>query len=85
MQVCSTPRRHTTKAMSTIFERAGVPISLRAAEFKVDADGMLPVGERLRAAHFVPGQFVDVRAKTCGFCPLDCADPSDAAKASRAA
>ena len=64
VQVCSTPRRHTTKAMSTIFERAGVPISLRAAEFKVDAEGMVPVGERLRAAHFVPGQFVDVRAKT---------------------
>ena len=65
VQVCSTPRRHAHKAMRTIFEKAGVPISQKAAEFRVDQAGMIPIGERLRAAHFVPGQFVDVQAKTC--------------------
>lgn len=65
VQVCSTPRRHTHNAMSAIFRRAGVPISQKAAEFRVDQPAMIPIGERLRAAHFVPGQFVDIRAKTC--------------------
>lgn len=34
--------------------------------FPVTADAMLPPGTPLRAAHFVPGQLVDVRAQSIG-------------------
>jgi len=41
----------------------------RVAEFKVTANGALPVGTLLNAAHFLPGQWVDVqgRSKDKGF------------------
>ncbi|KAJ8600817.1 hypothetical protein CTAYLR_006419 [Chrysophaeum taylorii] len=41
-------------------------LSRRVSEFRVSPDAILPVGTRLGAAHFVPGQFVDVQGKTRG-------------------
>jgi len=35
-------------------------------EFKVSADACLPSGTKLSAPHFLPGQYIDVRAKTIG-------------------
>ena len=43
------------------FTWAGVPLKRRLAEFRVTDDAYLPVGTTLNAAHFVPGQFVDVQ------------------------
>ncbi len=43
------------------FEWAGVPIKRKLAEFKVTEDALLPVGTMLTAAHFSPGQYVDVQ------------------------
>lgn len=41
------------------------PKKLRA-EFRVSEDALLPVGQEIRANHFVVGQFVDVSAQTKG-------------------
>lgn len=38
----------------------------RLEEFRVSPDALLPVGTSLRAAHFVPGQHVDVQGVTRG-------------------
>lgn len=43
------------------FEWAGVPIKRKLAEFRVTEDALLPVGTMLTAAHFSPGQYVDVQ------------------------
>jgi large subunit ribosomal protein L3 len=42
------------------FRRAQVECKRKLAQFPVTADAVLPVGTTLHAAHFVPGQFVDV-------------------------
>lgn len=49
------------------FASAGVPIKRRLHEFRVTPDAVLPVGTEVTAAHFVPGQYVDIRgaAKPC--------------------
>ena len=38
-----------------------MPIKRRLHEFRVTPDAMLPVGTEVTAAHFVPGQYVDIR------------------------
>ena len=40
---------------------AGVPLKRKLTEFRITDDAYLPVGTTLNAAHFVPGQFVDVQ------------------------
>ena len=41
-------------------------LPLQLAEFRVSPDGVLPVGTELTAAHFTPGQFVDIAGITSG-------------------
>jgi len=48
------------------FYAAGLGIKRRVAEFRVSPDALLPVGTPIQAAHFVPGQLVDVRGTTIG-------------------
>ncbi len=38
------------------YQKAGVTPKRRLAEFRVTPDSLLPVGTRIRALHFVPGQ-----------------------------
>jgi large subunit ribosomal protein L3 len=38
-----------------------VPLKRRCREFKVTPDALLPVGTPLTAAHFAPGQYVDIQ------------------------
>lgn len=53
------------------YETAGVPIKRRLSEFRITPDALLPVGTVLNAAHFTPGQFVDVQgANSCPFAAL---------------
>jgi len=68
VQVACTPRKpkNVSNAMLQVFRQAGVPPCLRMTEFKVDKDALVPVGSKLRAAHFVPGQYLDVQARTIG-------------------
>jgi len=48
------------------FAVAKVEPKRRVAEFRVDKDGLIPVGAELTADHYVPGQFVDVTGITVG-------------------
>ena len=45
---------------------AGVDNKRKLAEFRVSQDGVLPIGHELSAAHFVPGQFLDIAGMTIG-------------------
>ncbi|KAI0636733.1 mitochondrial 50S ribosomal protein L3 [Trametes polyzona] len=60
------PERTTTKQMLGHFRRAGVAPKRIVKEFPVTPDAHVPVGTTLSAIHFVPGQFVDVIAKSIG-------------------
>lgn len=48
------------------FEHRGLECKRDLREFRVSADALLPVGTRLVARHFVPGQFVDVQGTSKG-------------------
>ncbi|EDV25572.1 uncharacterized protein TRIADDRAFT_3973, partial [Trichoplax adhaerens] len=48
------------------FARAGVNPKRKVWEFKVSDDALILRGTLLHAMHFVPGQYVDVKAKTIG-------------------
>lgn len=48
------------------YRNAGVDNKRKLAEFRVSQDAMLPVGFELSAAHFVPGQFLDIAGMTIG-------------------
>lgn len=45
---------------------AGVDNKRKLAEFRVSQDAILPIGHELNAAHFVPGQFLDIAGMTIG-------------------
>ncbi|KAH9981074.1 mitochondrial 50S ribosomal protein L3 [Lactifluus volemus] len=60
------PPKTTTKQMIGHFKKANVPPKRVVKEFPVTADAHVPVGATLSAAHFVPGQFVDVVANSIG-------------------
>ncbi|WP_299872447.1 50S ribosomal protein L3 [uncultured Sulfitobacter sp.] len=58
--------KRTSKAMRGHFSAASVEPKRKVAEFRVDADAMLPVGEEIIAAHYFEGQFVDVAGTSIG-------------------
>jgi len=68
VQVAATdrPSKTTTRAMRGHFAKAGVTPKRIVKEFPVTEDAHLPVGATLSAAHFVPGQYVDVIANSIG-------------------
>lgn len=48
------------KAQRAMFAKANVEAKKKLVEFRVAEDALLPVGQEIRADHFVQGQFVDV-------------------------
>merc|ERR1719201_644303 len=52
--------KRVTKPMKGHFSKANVESKRHLQEFLVTEDALLPVGAELFAAHFVPGQKVDV-------------------------
>jgi len=58
--------KNVPKAERERFARAEVEPKLKLAEFRVGAEGVIPVGAEITADHFVPGQFVDVTGTTLG-------------------
>ncbi|KAI8910434.1 translation protein [Gorgonomyces haynaldii] len=66
VQVGSGAARKVTKPLLFHFRRFRVAPKKKLVEFKVSEDAILPAGTRLQACHFVPGQYVDVQAKTIG-------------------
>jgi large subunit ribosomal protein L3 len=59
------PKR-LTKADRGQFAKASVEPKKKLAEFRVDADSLLAVGDVILADHFVPGQKVDVTGISLG-------------------
>ena len=58
--------KNVTKPLRGHFAKAKVEPKRRLVEFRVDADALIEVGAELSAAHFVPGQFVDVSGTCIG-------------------
>ena len=51
--------KRTSQAMRGHFAAAKVEPKRKVAEFRVDADALIGVGEEIIAAHYFEGQFVD--------------------------
>lgn len=58
--------KNVGKPMRGHFAKAKVEPKRKLAEFRVAADALLDVGAEITAAHYVPGQFVDVAGITIG-------------------
>ena len=58
--------KRTSKAMRGHFAKSKVEPKKKMAEFRVDADKILNIGDEIGANHFVEGQFVDVVGTTKG-------------------
>jgi len=58
--------KNVSKAMRGNFAAAKVEPKMKLVEFRVPADGLIPVGSELLADHFVVGQFVDVTGTSIG-------------------
>ncbi len=56
----------SAKPMRGHYAKAKVEPKAKLVEFRVTPDAILEVGAELSAAHFVPGQFVDVTGTTKG-------------------
>ncbi|KAF9435943.1 54S ribosomal protein L9, mitochondrial [Entomortierella beljakovae] len=60
------PIKNVNKPLLGQYKKAGVEPKRKLFEFRVTPDAVLPVGTKLTASHFVPGQFVDCSAPTMG-------------------
>lgn len=58
--------KNVTKAERGHFAKASVEPKRKVVEFRVTPDAVIDVGAELSAAHFVPGQFVDVTGTSIG-------------------
>jgi large subunit ribosomal protein L3 len=58
--------KNVSKAERERFAKASVEPKMKIAEFRVNEDGVIPVGAEITADHFVTGQFVDVTGTTIG-------------------
>ncbi len=58
--------KNVGKPMRGHFAKAKVEPKRKLAEFRVDPDAVVAVGAEISAAHYVPGQFVDVAGITIG-------------------
>tara|TARA_R110002110_G_scaffold137495_2_gene322651 strand:+ start:176 stop:1060 length:885 start_codon:yes stop_codon:yes gene_type:complete len=58
--------KRTSQAMRGHFAAAKVEPKRKVAEFRVDADAMLAVGEEIIADHYFAGQYVDVAGTSIG-------------------
>jgi len=58
--------KRTSKAMRGVFSAAKVEPKRKIAEFRVDPDNLIEVGEEITADHYFEGQFVDVCGTSIG-------------------
>ena len=58
--------KRTSKAMRGHFAAAKVEPKRKVAEFRVDPDNLIAVGEEITADHYFEGQFVDVSGTSIG-------------------
>ena len=60
-------QKNVNKPQREAFAKAEVPLKMKVAEFRVETEeGLLPVGARISAEHFVAGQKVDITGHTQG-------------------
>ncbi|XP_036422823.1 39S ribosomal protein L3, mitochondrial [Colossoma macropomum] len=62
----NSPLFYRTEASLEMFRNAGVPPKQKVTTFHVTDNAVIKPGTPLYAAHFRPGQYVDVTAKTIG-------------------
>ncbi|MEM1130947.1 MAG: 50S ribosomal protein L3 [Pseudomonadota bacterium] len=62
----SAKAKRTTKAMRGHYAAANVAPKRKIAEFRVDPDNLISVGEEITADHYFEGQFVDVSGTSIG-------------------
>ncbi len=59
--------KNVNKPQREEFAKASVEPKMRVAEFRVDSEeGLLPIGARMTADHFIAGQMVDITGHTQG-------------------
>ena len=58
--------KRTSKAMRGVFSAAKVEPKRKIAEFRVDPENLIAVGEEITADHYFEGQFVDVCGTSIG-------------------
>src|SRR6185437_5795684 len=58
--------KNVTKPQRGHFAKAKVEPKAKLAEFRVSDDALVDVGAEITAAHFVPGQYVDVTGTSIG-------------------
>src|SRR6478736_8410978 len=58
--------KNVTKPQRGHFAKAKVEPKAKLAEFRVSEDALVEVGAEITAAHFVPGQYVDVTGTSIG-------------------
>ena len=58
--------KNVSRAERGRFAVAQVEPKMKLAEFRVESDGLIPVGAEITVDHFVVGQFVDVTGSTTG-------------------
>ena len=62
----SAKAKRTSKAMRGHFAAANVAPKRKVAEFRVDPENLIAVGEEITADHYFEGQFVDVSGTSIG-------------------
>src|SRR5205085_12435114 len=58
--------KNVTKPQRGHFAKAKVEPKAKLAEFRVSEDALVDVGAEITAAHFIPGQYVDVTGTSIG-------------------
>ena len=58
--------KNVTKPQRGHFAKAKVEPKARVAEFRVSEDALVDIGAEITAAHFLPGQYVDVTGTSIG-------------------
>jgi len=58
--------KNVTQPQRGHFAKAKVEPKAKLAEFRVSEDALVAVGEEITAAHFLPGQYVDVTGTSIG-------------------
>mmetsp|Transcript_11922 Transcript_11922/g.17792 ORF Transcript_11922/g.17792 Transcript_11922/m.17792 type:complete len:318 (+) Transcript_11922:3-956(+) len=58
--------KNVPKSIMGLYNKSGVPPKRKIGEFRVTPNALLPVGFRIRAQHFLPGQLIDVQGTTKG-------------------
>src|SRR5437660_811868 len=64
--ICAAKVKNVTKPQRGHFAKAKVEPKAKLAEFRVSEDALVAVGEEITAAHFLPGQYVDVTGTSIG-------------------